>query len=188
MLSSSPDVMRLGRGFGKSFRPFAGMTRIRFKGSPPICGLSAPPRRSPRNTCNLGPPFRVSTRSSHGCAAARTCLAGGRPCAVDFKASDRDDFRFDRGRHGRTCSGHPRLCFGAALKTWMPATSAGMTIRLNLILLWLWDTGETAVDRNSKFHQFTAQSSLNNSSKAARCNRALPASGTYRRNACAVPR
>jgi hypothetical protein len=30
------------------------------------------------------------------------------------------------GRHGRTCSGHPRLSSGA-LKTWMPATSAGMT-------------------------------------------------------------
>src|SRR5579863_10751867 len=27
----------------------------------------------------------------------------------------------------RTCSGHPRLCFGSALKPWMPATSAGMT-------------------------------------------------------------
>jgi hypothetical protein len=34
MLSNNPDEMRLGRGFGKSFRPFAGMTRIRFKGSP----------------------------------------------------------------------------------------------------------------------------------------------------------
>ena len=30
-------------------------------------------------------------------------------------------------RHGRTCSGHPRLRFHAEVKTWMPATSAGMT-------------------------------------------------------------
>src|ERR1700741_3213941 len=32
-----------------------------------------------------------------------------------------------RDRHGRTCSGHPRLRLYAGLKTWMPATSAGMT-------------------------------------------------------------
>jgi len=30
-------------------------------------------------------------------------------------------------RHGRACPGHPRLWFGAQFKTWMPATSAGMT-------------------------------------------------------------
>src|SRR5262245_24709448 len=33
-------------------------------------------------------------------------------------------------RHGRTCSGHLWL----ELKTWMPATSAGMTVPSNLIL------------------------------------------------------
>jgi hypothetical protein len=37
-------------------------------------------------------------------------------------------------RHGRTCSGHLRLCWLAA-KTWMPATSAGMTICSNFIPL-----------------------------------------------------
>src|SRR5262249_48847110 len=36
-------------------------------------------------------------------------------------------------RHGWTCSGHPRLCFGAARKPWMPATSAGMTGQWNLM-------------------------------------------------------
>ena len=30
-------------------------------------------------------------------------------------------------RHGRACPGHPRLSCAAVLKTWMPATSAGMT-------------------------------------------------------------
>jgi hypothetical protein len=33
-------------------------------------------------------------------------------------------------RHGRACPGHPRFCFLSAFKTWMPATSAGMTIQL----------------------------------------------------------
>jgi len=30
------------------------------------------------------------------------------------------------GRHGRARPGHPRL--GRSTKTWMPATSAGMTV------------------------------------------------------------
>ena len=30
-------------------------------------------------------------------------------------------------RHGRTCSGHPRLCSDCVCETWIPATSAGMT-------------------------------------------------------------
>src|SRR5262245_15629314 len=34
-----------------------------------------------------------------------------------------------RIRHGRACAGHPRLCLVAESKTWMPATSAGMTWR-----------------------------------------------------------
>src|SRR5260370_25837663 len=34
-------------------------------------------------------------------------------------------------RHGRACPGHLRLaCSAAARKTWMPATSAGMTLEL----------------------------------------------------------
>src|SRR5579863_4018656 len=32
-----------------------------------------------------------------------------------------------RHRHGRTCSGYPRLSIRAIPKTWMPATGAGMT-------------------------------------------------------------
>ena len=39
--------------------PFAGMTRIRFEGSPRISGLSAPCRGSPGNTGNVGPRARV---------------------------------------------------------------------------------------------------------------------------------
>ena len=35
-------------------------------------------------------------------------------------------------RHGRTCSGHPRLPFSAASKTWMPVTRTGMTIEFML--------------------------------------------------------
>src|ERR1700681_731586 len=31
-------------------------------------------------------------------------------------------------RHGRTCSGHPRLCFTAARKTWITGTSPAMTV------------------------------------------------------------
>src|SRR5206468_5514963 len=33
----------------------------------------------------------------------------------------------DRVRHGRACPGHPRLSSLRRCKTWMPATSAGMT-------------------------------------------------------------
>src|SRR5207302_9390808 len=39
--------------------------------------------------------------------------------------------RFSVRRHGRTCSGHPRL---RCVKTWMPATSAGMTTEANAML------------------------------------------------------
>ncbi len=35
--------------------------------------------------------------------------------------------RIRQYRHGRICSGRPRLCFDFNFKTWMPATSAGMT-------------------------------------------------------------
>jgi hypothetical protein len=38
-------------------------------------------------------------------------------------------------RHGRACPGHPRLCSCICLKTWMPATSAGMTIQPKTIPL-----------------------------------------------------
>jgi hypothetical protein len=31
-------------------------------------------------------------------------------------------------RHGRTCSGHPRISYVSEGKTWMPAPRAGMTI------------------------------------------------------------
>jgi hypothetical protein len=35
-------------------------------------------------------------------------------------------------RHGRACPGHPRLAFcSATRKTWMPATSAGMTAQMS---------------------------------------------------------
>src|SRR4029077_12459788 len=50
-----------GAGFARSFRPFAGMTRIRFKGSPRKRSLSSF-RSSPRNSANLGAWARVSTR------------------------------------------------------------------------------------------------------------------------------
>jgi len=33
-------------------------------------------------------------------------------------------------RHGRACPGHPRLSWCNSAKTWMPATSAGMTLRV----------------------------------------------------------
>src|SRR5262245_6432971 len=36
--------------------------------------------------------------------------------------------RLPLGRHGRACPGHPRLAELHCVKTWMPATSAGMTI------------------------------------------------------------
>ncbi len=39
-------------------------------------------------------------------------------CATVRSAREYDDFCLMR-RHGRTCSGHPRLCFGAAFKTWI---------------------------------------------------------------------
>ncbi len=41
--------------------PFAGMTRIRFEGSPRISGLSAPRRGSPGNALNVVRPAAVST-------------------------------------------------------------------------------------------------------------------------------
>ena len=55
----------------EAFRPFAGMTRIRFKGSSRCLlplnvdeagGLSAPFRSSPRNSPNVGACARLSTR------------------------------------------------------------------------------------------------------------------------------
>ncbi len=55
--------------------PFAGMTRIRFKGSPrslakrwpKACGISAPHRSSPRNRSNVGRCGGVSTRLNGNC-------------------------------------------------------------------------------------------------------------------------
>ena len=45
---------------------------------------------------------------------------------VEIRPLRRDEFSSKSiVRHGRTCSGHPRLCFGTAFKAWMPATSAG---------------------------------------------------------------
>src|SRR5215471_10587324 len=38
-------------------------------------------------------------------------------------------------RHGRACPGHPRLWSCSAFKTWMPATSAGMTSRESCVLV-----------------------------------------------------
>src|SRR5215472_11865701 len=38
-------------------------------------------------------------------------------------------------RHGRACPGHPRLWSCSAFKTWMPATSAGMTSRESCMLV-----------------------------------------------------
>src|SRR5215467_15579008 len=38
-------------------------------------------------------------------------------------------------RHGRACPGHPRLWSCSVLKTWMPATSAGMTSRESCVLV-----------------------------------------------------
>jgi hypothetical protein len=39
-------------------------------------------------------------------------------------------------RHGRACPGHPRLsCRKPARKTWMPATSAGMTAERSFNLI-----------------------------------------------------
>jgi len=64
-----------------SIRPFAGMTRIRFEGSPrhpaPLGqrhgGISAPSRSSPRNVLNVGWWWRVSTpRCRHALVPTRT--------------------------------------------------------------------------------------------------------------------
>src|SRR5215467_1456743 len=38
-------------------------------------------------------------------------------------------------RGGRACPGHPRLWSCSAFKTWMPATSAGMTSRESCVLV-----------------------------------------------------
>jgi hypothetical protein len=38
-----------------------------------------------------------------------------------------DEVQIQNLRHGRACPGHPRLSYVMEAKTWMPATSAGMT-------------------------------------------------------------
>ena len=59
--------------------------------------------RSRRNSIATREVWPVSCQRAAGTTGARSCIR----------------------RHGRACPGHPRLCC-QAVKTWMPATSAGM--------------------------------------------------------------
>src|SRR5262249_20306685 len=63
--------------------PFAGMTRIRFKGSPRYAaGLSAPYRSSPRNAVNVGPRRRVSTHRRCSDSPSRFAVIAGLDPAI----------------------------------------------------------------------------------------------------------
>ncbi len=66
--------------------------------------------------------YRVAERHALKGTAMKVLIVGNSPIAVP-----RYKDAVALYRHGRTCSGHPRLCFGWALKTWMPATSPRIT-------------------------------------------------------------
>src|SRR5215467_3616718 len=51
-------------------------------------------------------------------------------------------------RHGRACPGHPRLWSCSVLKTWMPATSAGMTSRESCVLVLAKRSPPTPMHQN----------------------------------------
>ena len=82
-------------------------------------------RRQPTNNGNSASGGLSRDRKSSGTFAA---IAGQtrNPARLRYDKAAPGPTCYALSRHGRAWPGHPRLCAGTQ-KTWMPATSAGMT-------------------------------------------------------------